>query len=107
MSTAARRILYARQIDHGILIEKARRRQSKPADHTGLHRMILGPWQVMHAEAVPQDYIRVLNRPILLSPGRQAIISGRLVHELPSRIPLTRLIRSHPNLVLLEAAPLS
>jgi hypothetical protein len=38
--TTAGCVFYGRQIDHRILVEKARRRQREAADYAGLYRMI-------------------------------------------------------------------
>ena len=57
MSATTGRIFHGRQIDHGVLIEEARRRQRKAAIDTRLHRMIFRPRQMMYTETMPQDDI--------------------------------------------------
>src|SRR5579859_853454 len=107
MGATTRRVLHRGQIDHRVLIEEAGRRQGKPAHYAGLYGMILRPRQMMDPEAMPEHNIRVFDRPVFGSPGRQTIVSRRLIHKLACRIALRRSVRRHPQLVLKEAAALS
>src|SRR5580658_5348508 len=100
MSATTGRIFHGRQIDHGVLIEEARRRQRKAAIDTRLHWMIFRPRQMMNTETMPQDDIRVFDRPVLGGPRRQTIIACRLVHELARWVALIGVIGRHPKLVL-------
>ena len=86
MGAAAGFVGLRRQVDHGVLVEEARGREREAADDAGLNRMVFGARHVVHPEAVPEHDIGVLERAVLGDPGRQAVVAGRLVDELASRV---------------------
>jgi hypothetical protein len=100
-------VLLGRKVDDRVLVEESGRHELKSAGDAGLDRMVLGPWKMMQAEAVPDDEVAVGDRAILRGPHRQPVIASRLVHEFAGGIALDGTVGRHPKLMLNEPAAFS
>src|SRR5215831_6964266 len=75
-------------VQRGVRIEKTKRpeRETGPLDRHD--RPVLGPWNVMAAEGVPEHDVGVLDGPVCLGPLREPGPSGMLARVVPGRKPL-------------------
>src|SRR5260370_7425620 len=71
----------------------------KPAYATGITGQSLRPWNMVHAEGVPGDYIRILERVITFDPLLQPVRSGVLIDIFTSRVSLCRVVGCDPHVV--------
>ena len=87
---------WRRHIHRGILLEETGRFEHKAGICNGHYRPVLRPWNMVHAEGVPGDYIRILQRVITFDPLLEPVRSGVLIDIFPSRVSLCRIVCCDP-----------
>src|SRR5579871_3888226 len=92
-------------VQRGVRIEKPNRpeRETGPLDRHD--RPVLGAWQMMAAEGVPEHDVGVLDGPVRLGPLREPGPAGMLVRVFPGGKPLAGRERRHPQVPGREHRP--
>jgi len=83
-------------IHRGILLEETGRFEHKASIRDGHYGPVLRPWDMVHAEGVPGDYIRILKRVITFDPLIKPVRSRVLINIIARRVSLFRIVGGDP-----------
>src|SRR5215472_1205872 len=84
-------------VEPRVAVEEAERLELEPDVHDRHHRPVLGPHDVVGAEDVPDDQVRVLQVPVGGHVSRQAVSARVLVGVVAGREVLIPVIRRDPE----------
>ena len=85
-----------RDIESWVLGEESGGVKREPSGDHRLDREILGTGNMVQAEAVPDHDIRIDQRPVRGSPGRQPVAAAALVGIAAGRVNLVGMIGRNP-----------